>query len=131
MSAFDLTAIMDGLATLATNASLAKNVYAYPVESVTVPCVVVGYPTTMDFDTVMARGGDRVEIPVWFVVGKTGTKDARDVLSLILADSSSAKSVFDGNQSFGAVRVTNVAISEITIDSVVYLGAKFNLSIYT
>ena len=42
----NLTAVMDGLATLA--AGLAPQVYAYPVEAVTVPCVVVGYPVTID-----------------------------------------------------------------------------------
>jgi hypothetical protein len=131
VSAFDLTATMDGLAALAVSANLAKNVYAYPVESVTVPCIVVGYPSTIDLDATMARGSDHVEIPVWYVVGKTGTKDARDGLSLILADASSVKSVFDGNQSFGAVRVTDVEIAEITIAAVVHLGAKFSLSIYT
>ena len=132
MSAFDLTATMDGLAALAVSASLAKNVYAYPVESVTVPCIVVGYPKTIDFDAVFVRGGDHVGLPVWFVVGKTGTKDARDGLSLILADASSVKSAFEGTQSFAqTIRVTDAEIAEITIAGVDYLGAKFNLDIYT
>jgi hypothetical protein len=123
---------MDGLAALAVSASLAPNVYAYPVESVTVPCIVVGYPKNIDFDAVFVRGGDRVELPVWFVVGKTGTKDARDGLSRILADASSVKSVFEGTQSFAqTIRVTDAEIAEITIAGVDYLGAKFTLEVYS
>lgn len=131
MSAFDLTTTMDGLATLATNASLATNIYAYPVGSVTVPCIVVGYPTTIDFDTVFARGGDRAVLPVWFVVGKSNTKDARDGLSAILSDASSVKSAFDGNRSFGSVRVTDADIAEITIAAVDYVGVKFTVEVYS
>ena len=131
MSAFDLAASMDGLAALCVTAAIAPNVYAYPREDVTVPAVIVGYPTAIDFDTVFARGGDRAEIPVWHVVAKTGTKDARDALSAALADASSVKSALDGSQSFGAVRVTDAEISEVTIAGVVYLSVKYTVEIFS
>lgn len=129
MSAFDMTATMDGLAALITADSLVSQVYAYPVESVTVPCAVVGYPTEIEFDLTFQRGGDRVELPVWFIVGKTGTKDARDRLSVVLADATSVKDSLDGSQSFGSVRVTDASIEEVTVSGVAYLSARFDVEV--
>jgi len=131
VAAFDLTATMDGLSTLLVSAALVPNNYAYPVESVTVPCSVVGYPTKVSFDETMGRGGDSADLPVWILVGVTGTKDARDTLSLVLADASSVKSALDGAQSFGDVRVTEAEVTEITIAAVTYLGVKFTVEVYS
>jgi hypothetical protein len=125
----NLTAVMDGLATLATAATIAPQVYAYPVEAVTVPCVVVGYPTDITFDVVFGRGGDEMTLPVWVLVGKTGTKDARDRLSTLLGDASSIKSALDGAQSWGDVRVTDAKITEVTVAGVVYLAAEFTVEV--
>jgi hypothetical protein len=125
----NLTAIMDGLAALATAAGIAPQVYAYPVESVTVPCVIIAYPTRMDFDVSFQRGGDELELPVFVLVGKTSTQDARDRLSTLLGDASSIKSAFDGAQSFGDVRVTNASIEEVTVAAVTYLAAKFTVEV--
>jgi hypothetical protein len=123
----NLTAVMDGLAGLA--AGLAPDVYAWPVDSVSVPCIVVGYPTDIVLDVTFQRGGDEMTVPVWFVVGETSTKDARDRLSTILADASSVKSALDGSQSFGDVRVTDVGIETIEIGAIKYLGAKFDVEV--
>lgn len=129
MAAFDLTATMDGVATLITNSGLVTNVYAYPVESVTVPCAVVGYPKAIDFDMTFGRGGDSCTLPVYFVVGRTMTKDARDRLSTILADATSIKSALDGSQSFGSVRVMNAQITDISFGDISYLSAEFTIDI--
>ena len=125
----NLTAVMDGLAALATTAAIAPQVYAYPVESATVPCIVVGYPTDIELDVTFQRGGDAVRLPVWYLAGKSNTADTRDRLSTILADASSVKSAFDGAQSFGDVRVTDVGIEEITVAAIAYIAAKFTVEV--
>lgn len=124
-----MAATMDGLGTLA--AGLAPNVYPWPVESVNVPCVLIDYPSTIEFDTVFARGGDRVEHPVWFITGTTSNKSARDAMSAILADTSSVKSALDGSHSFGDVRVTGADVSKVTIGGIDYIGVKFTAEVYT
>jgi hypothetical protein len=131
VAAFDLVATMDGLSALLVTATIAPNNYAYPVGSVTVPCTVVGYPTTIDFDTTFVRGGDRAVLPLWHVVGKSGTKDARDALSAVLADASSVKSALDGLQSFGSVRVTDAEIAELTIAAITHIGVKYTVEVYS
>jgi hypothetical protein len=125
----NLTAIMDGLADLATSAGLVENAYAWPADSIAVPCIVVGYPTRTTFDITYQRGGDEMTFPVWAVVGKTTTKDARDRLSTLLGDVSSVKSAFDGLRSFGDVRVTNASIDEIAVGGITYLAALFEVEV--
>ena len=116
---------MDGLAALAP----ATNAYAWPVESVTVPCFVVGYPTSIDFDMTFKRGGDTFILPVWQIVGKGTTKTARDALSAALTGVGSVKEALDGAQSFGDVRVTDAAIESITIAGVEYVGIRFTCEV--
>ena len=124
-----MTAVMDGLAALAVTAGLADNVYAWPADSVTVPCLVVGYPSGLAYDGTYGRGMDTWTLPLWFVVGKASTKDARDRLSTILNDSSSVKSALDGAQTFGDVRVTTARVTEVTIGAVAYLAAEFECEV--
>jgi hypothetical protein len=125
----NLTAVMDGLAALASAAGLAPDVYAWPVDSITVPCVVVGYPSEILFDLTFQRGGDELTVPVWYVVGDTSTKDARDRLSTIVGDASSVKSALDGAQAFGDVRVVSAAVERITVGSIAYLAVRFDAEI--
>lgn len=129
MGAMDLTAIMEGLAARAVG--LAPNVYDFPVESVTVPCIVVGYPTDIEFDMTFQRGGDRLVVPVWYVVGKVTTKFARDALSVVLAGVASIKSQLDGATDFGDVRITDAVIDELTVGGVTYVSARFDTEVLT
>lgn len=124
-----MTTCMDGISSVLTTAALADNNYAWPSDSVTVPCTVVGYPTRIDFDGTMARGMDTWTFPVWFVVGKANTTSARDRLSTVINDSSSVKSALDGAQSFGDVRVTTARVTEITIGAVPYLAAEYEVEV--
>lgn len=123
-----MAAAMDGMAT--SMAGLAGNVYAWPVDAISVPCIVVGYPTRIDFDTAYARGGDQLVFPLWFVVGKTSGKDARDALSDVIDDASSVKSALDGTHTWGDCRVTDCQVDELTIGAVTYLAAKFDCEVY-
>lgn len=129
MGALDLTATMDGIAALLLSASVAPNVYAYPVESVTVPCAVVGYPTEIALGVTFQRGHDTATFPVWVVVGKSGTKDARDALSLAITGAANVWTALTGTQSFGDVAVLNVEPAPITIAAVEYIGLKYTVEV--
>jgi hypothetical protein len=129
MSALDMADVMDGLAELCVTADLARNVYSFPVESVSVPCVVVAYPTTIEFDLTFKRGGDRMVVPLFFVVGKANSRDTRDALSLVMTGTGSIKEALDGAQSFGDVRITDAAIQELTIGGVPYMAARFQAEV--
>lgn len=122
-----LSEIMDGLATLAE--PLTPQVYAFPPLSVTPPCVVIGYPTMIDYDETFVRGSDRFELPVWFMVAQAGTLAARDAVFDVMTDVASIKGRFDGNHAFGSVRVTDAAIEEVSVGPIQYLSAKFTVDI--
>lgn len=126
-----MSSTMDGLGALATAASLAPNVYSSPEQGVTVPAILIDYPSTIDFDMVFSRGGDRAVHPVWYIPGDGTPKETRDALSTMLADSSSVKSAFDGAQSFGSVRVTDAEIARIAIGAITYTGVKYSVEVYS
>jgi hypothetical protein len=127
-----LASFMDGLDTLVS--AIVERHYAYPVESISVPCALVAYPTTIDFDTVFGRGADRFVIPVWFVAGKTATVDARDRISEILSEAGTIKSAVDGSHTFGdfdvTVRAMTAEISEFTNNGISYIGCRFDCEVY-
>jgi hypothetical protein len=117
-----ISAVMDGLAACVTTI---PNVYAWPVESVTVPCVLVDYPA-VELDTAMGRGADTWTVPVLYLVGRTGTRDARDDLSTVVPV---LKAALDGLHAFGDVRVTGVTVTIVTVGAVGYLGAKLECEV--
>lgn len=123
-----LSDIMDGLAALVPG-GLAQNVYAWPVDSVTVPCVVVGYPDNIDFDVVFGDGPDQWSIPLWFVVGRTTSKAARDVLSGALDGINDIKAALNGVQSFGTVNLTVGAIEEVSVADAKYISLRLTAEV--
>lgn len=129
MATASMTTVMDGIAALLVSAAFCDNNYAWPADSVTAPCTIVGYPSRIEFDGTMARGMDTWTFPIWYVVGKTNTKDARNRLSTIINDTTSVKSVLDGAQSFGSVRVTTAEVTEITVGAVALLAVKFEAEV--
>ena len=108
---------------------MAQNVYAWPADSVTIPAVVVGYPTRVVFDLTYQRGGDTFNLPVWLVVGKTGSVASRDAMSTALTGAVSIKDGLDGHHDFGDVRCTDAVIEEITIAAVSYVGIRFDCEV--
>jgi hypothetical protein len=117
-----MAVVMDGLAALITTV---PNVYAWPVESVTVPCVLVDYPV-QDLDLVMGGAADTWDVPVLYIVGTSSTKDARDNLSATVPI---LRAALNGGHAFGDVRVTKAEIIPVTVGAVTYLGAKLNCEV--
>jgi hypothetical protein len=125
-----LTLIMRALATAIDDAGLVAQVYDFPVESVTVPCVVVGYPTRWEFDAAFGQTGvGTAVLPLWYAVGKTGTEDARNALSDVLSQAGSVKTLLEAITAYD-VRVTSAEVAEMVISGVAYLAAKFECEVY-
>lgn len=122
-----LSEVMDGLAGLATVA----NVYAWPVKSLNTPAIVVGYPTEIDFDLTFQRGGDRVIVPVWYVVGDSMNAATRDLLSDALAGAAGFKDQLDGVHSFGSVGVASASIETVAVGGVDYIAIRFECEVLT
>lgn len=131
--ALDLGAVMDAIGTrLATIAGL--RVADYPSDAANPPQAIVSLPETIEFDSVMGRGADRVVIPITVLVGKVSDRAARDALALYVSGSgaSSVKAAVDGDLggTVHTARVTGASINVVTIQAVDYLGASFDVEVY-
>jgi hypothetical protein len=131
--ALDLGAVMDAIGTrLATISGL--RVADYPSDAANPPQAIVSLPETVEYDTVMGRGADRVVIPVTVLVGRVSDRAARDALALYVSGSgaSSVKSAVDGD--LGGIahtaRVTGATVNIVTIQAVDYLGASFDVEVF-
>ena len=126
-----MAATMDAIAATLTAGGRTETMHPYPAESIQPPCVVVGYPKSIAYDEVYARGSDKAEFPVWFVVPRNDPKTARDALSTIIAGASSIKDLLDGNLG-GAVQTCRVIDCQpvfIDVGGVSYVAAEFTLQI--
>lgn len=125
----NIATIMDAIA--AAGEALTSNTYAWPVESASVPCMVVGYPTDLEFDLTFQGGADEANFPVYFLVGKSTDKNARNALSEVIAGATNIKNTLDGNLG-GAIqsgRVTDCKIEEVSVAGIPYLSATFTYEV--
>lgn len=132
MAVINLSSVMDAIAD-AVVPTVTKRAYAWPVDSITVPCVVVGYPEELDFDMTFVRGSDRAVFPVYFVVGRATDRVARDQLSAVISGASGIKEVLDTSLSevAQASRTTDCKITTMSVAGVEYIAAVFSLEVYT
>lgn len=128
----NIAAVMDELADRLRGID-GLRVAAWPATSVTPPAAVVLLPRTYRYDETYGRGTDRLTIPVAVLVGRVDERAARDILAAYLdgAGASSVKAVVEAGtpSSFDTVRVTGVDIDVMTMGSVDYWGAVFELDI--
>jgi hypothetical protein len=131
--ALDLNAVMDAIGVrLATISGL--RVADYPADQANPPQAIVSLPETVEYDSVMGRGADRVIIPITVLVGKVSDRAARDALAQYVSGtgSSSVKAAVDGDLGGTAhtARVTGSRIDVVTIQAIDYLGASFDVEVY-
>lgn len=132
--ALNLNAVTDALGVrLATITGL--RVYDYPADAAAPPAAIVGLPTALEFDATKARGLDRCVIPVMLLVGRVSDRASRDAMSAYLAGTgaSSVKAAVDGNLGGAAqsVRVMEARVEVVTLSAIEYLGATFDVEVYT
>lgn len=124
--------VMDEMgAALDTIAGL--NIFPYSANRITPPAAIVGWPDPLQYDIAMRRGGDRLTMPVWVVVGKVEARSARNRLAVYLdgANAGSVKAALDGATytACDSVRVTEATVDGVTIAGVEYLGAIFQTDV--
>lgn len=131
--ALDLNSVMDAIGVrLQTITGL--RVATYPSDAANPPQAIVSLPETVEYDTVMGRGADRVVIPITVLVGKVSDRAARSLLGQYVSGTGAAsvKTAVDGDLGGTAhtARVTAATISIVTIQAVDYLGASFEVEVY-
>jgi len=131
--ALDLNAVMDAIGTRLGNIA-GLRVTDYASDRANPPHAIVGLPDEVEYDAVMGRGADRVVIPITLLVGKVSERAARDQLAAYVSGTGAAsvKEAVDGDLGGAAqtARVTGATISIVTIQSVDYLGASFEVEVY-
>ena len=109
---FVLSTVMDAIAAeVATDLPAGTRVYAYPVPAPVPPCLIVGYPTSLEYDLTFHATGTtgkiRAVFPVRFVVPRVLDKSARDAISAVVTGSPGIPESLGGNLA-GAVDSCNV-----------------------
>lgn len=130
--ALDLGAVMDAIGVrLATISGL--RVLDYPPDNANPPQAIVSLPEMVEYDYVMGRGADRVVIPIMVLVAKVSDRAARDAIGPYVSGSGaqSVKAAVDGDLGGTAhtARVTGAQIQVVTIASIEYLGASFDVEV--
>ncbi len=129
----DLGVVMCAIGDALKDANVANGrVFCYPPDSIAAPATVVGYPNTIDFDSTMMRGADRLEIPVYFLTGKTSEPAAQAAIAAVITGATGVKDVLDGN--LGGVvqtlRVQQMRVINVELAGVSYLSAVFTVEAF-
>lgn len=128
----NVQAVMAELATtLDTIAGL--RVYNHVPKSVAIPAAIVAWPEAVEYDASWGRGSDRFHIPVMVVVSDVTARNAPARLGDYVNGSGakSVKAVLEAHvpTNYDALRVTAARMEPITVGSVDYLAATFELDI--
>lgn len=132
MALTNLGPIMDAIADATVSAGLVPRADGWPSDAIEPPCVVVGYPTDVMYDLTMANGADVATIPVYFVVGRTMEKAARDALSGVIAGAPSIKSALEASALGGivdSVRVIRMDVVQLAVGTLNYVAARFTAEV--
>jgi hypothetical protein len=129
----NLANVMDQLATQIDTIT-GLRVTAFPADQVQVPAAVIGYPERISFDETMARGADRMELPVFVLVGKVWDRTTRDEMA-VYCDGSGAKSIKAVAEAgvytaMHSVRVAFVTFETVVVAAVEYLAAVFTVDVF-
>jgi hypothetical protein len=131
MAAVNLAAVMDGIGVCLTNWGGSPYVYSYPVAGVNTPCALVDYPDHIDLSVTFGRGGDRVTLPVLFLVGQLWSKDSRDALSDVIAGGADLVAAIDGAHAWGDAEVTDAVVTTAVVGVLEYLALKLTVDVVT
>lgn len=126
MSSLDIAATMDDLAEACVTAGIVKNGYGWPVGSVTVPCVLVGFPTDPEYDVTFGNALMRTTFPVFLLAGPKDAKSSRDFLSAAILP---MKAALDGSAGDTA-RAQIASFAPVSISDVEYAAARFDVEVY-
>ena len=103
----DVPEVMSGLGNqLRTISGL--RVRDYPSDSTNPPEAIVSFPENIEYDTVMARGADRLVFPVTVLVGRVSDRTARTRLGDYLSGEGdrSVKAAIEADKTLGGAADT-------------------------
>jgi hypothetical protein len=128
----NLADVMDELG-IALEVIPGLRIFPYTADKVTPPAAIVMWPDSYEFDRTMQRGSDAVTLPIVVVVGRADARSSRDRLAKYVdgSGSDSVKAAIEDHASdvYDSVRVTSVEFNQVTIASIDYLAATFNVDI--
>lgn len=108
-------------------------VVPYYADRISPPTAVVGWPDELVFDGAFGRGMDRVELPVFVMVGRVDARNARKALAGYVNGSGPGtvkQAIESGNyMACDSVRVQSATIEAVSVAGVEYLAAVFRVDI--
>jgi hypothetical protein len=109
---FTLNTVMTAIATEVTaDLPAGTRVYAYPVPNPVPPCLIVGYPTSLEYDVtfhaIASTGKIKAIFPVRYVVPRVIDRTALDAISAVVTGAPGIPESLGGNLA-GSVDTCNV-----------------------
>lgn len=126
----DLAVTMAAVGTALRAAYPLANVYNDLEKSITIPCWIVDAPEDdMEIGITFGRT-DQYQLPVWYVIGDSWTKDSRDALSAVLSGNPDVAGVIEGaSTSAFDINVVSAKIARLTIGDIAYPGLRFLIDV--
>ncbi len=131
--AFALNTIMTAIATeAAADLPAGTRVYAYPVPDPIPPCLIVGYPSELQYDYTAHAAGTtgkiRAVFPIRFVVPRVLDRTALDTLSAVVTGNPGIPESLGGTLA-GSVDICNVS-SVARFESESITGVDYEVVIF-
>lgn len=120
----NISSVMAELASKLTalTASTGLRVFAFPPDAVHPPAAIVGYPQDITFDASLARGVDRMTVPLYLLVDRNWDATTTEQLSGYLAGAGAAslKALVQTkpHTAFSTARVRSATLDVITVAGV-------------
>lgn len=131
----DITALSQGLASALTTIPKLR-AQAEILDVVPVPCAVIGLPTGIEYDAVMARGADVFTFSVRVLVARASERSAQRSLAGYASGSGaqSVKAALESDPTLGGVadtcRVVRSRPDYFSYGDLDYIGLTFEVEIY-
>jgi hypothetical protein len=108
-------------------------VFAYQAPRIVPPTAEVEWPESIDYDTTLRRGSDRLTLQVRVMVSQADARSGQAQLAAYAdgAGDRSVKAVVEAYQAsaYDTARVTKCEFGVTSVDAVQYLSALFTLDI--
>lgn len=110
-------------------------VYPYAAQRVTPPAAIVSFPESIEYDTTMARGADRMTIPIVLVAAAITAENMLLTIEKYVDGGDIAthgvKQILENTRytAMDSVRVVSVEFGQITIAATDFLGATFSVDV--
>lgn len=130
---FHMRGIMNALASvLEANEGildLVRNVFAFPFEGPPVPCLIVAFPDPVDFLFVQGGKTQKAEFPIWFIVDKVGSAQARDLIDAAFSQIDDFQTVIEADGTLGGA-ISDLELKDAKIEGVQIGGIDYQAIVF-